>query len=236
MPTPRPERRRSSSRSANICLEKGSLDDARKAYKAAGVEISREQWIACGDRRLAENSPMIAQEAYLAAGATEKLIAVGDFYLKRKEFDDALRAYQVAGVEIPRKKLIAYGDRCLKRGDLDDAQRAYQLAGVDDKHRILGERFLAQGDLGRALEEHAAAGVAISHEQLIACGDIQFPEGQLRVAQRAYELAGAAEKLVAVGDRMVDDFVEGGTPWLDDARETYAMAERIRLMREDQLA
>ncbi len=72
-------------------LAEGAFSDARKAYELAGVEISREQLVACGDRSLATKKSLVTRrgglvargelddvlDAYTAAGATKKLVAVG---------------------------------------------------------------------------------------------------------------------------------------------------------------
>jgi hypothetical protein len=153
----------------NRCVEEEWLSGAVDAYIAAGEEIPGATLIATGDRcvekatddesnrqRLLES----AQKAYVAAGATEKLVMLGDRFVEEGWFWGAVTSYVAAGAVVPVEKLIMCGDRCLEGGWFDTAQKAYEAAGAVmtvDKLMVCGDRCVKEGRLDDARVAYAAA-------------------------------------------------------------------------------
>ena len=89
----------------------------------------REELIAMGDKFLKEGLLRKAVEAYKAAGAKDKLIAlliaIGDEYLKKGLVSVALEAYKAAG---ERDRLLALGNKFVEKRLLHKAFKAYKAA------------------------------------------------------------------------------------------------------------
>jgi hypothetical protein len=115
-----------------------ALDDSEKMV--AGIKVHRD----------------FAMHAFVAAGIRDKLIILGERYIKSSSFDNAIKCYKAAGAI---ERLVALGDEYFQLAKEDIAQSAsgisryrlpiiardaYFAAGARDKLITLAEAILTQ--------------------------------------------------------------------------------------------
>jgi tetratricopeptide (TPR) repeat protein len=164
--------------------------------------------------------PEAACDAYKAAGATEKLIAVGERFLRAGVLRTGLDAFSAAAANAPAETLIVCGDRCLDKGEFGDACTAYEAAGATERLVTLGDHRLEIGDLYTGTTAYAAAGREVPKEKLVACADHCLETQRVDTAVMAYVAAGVEvpkERLNALADR-----------WLEDGAASYLVVPAYR--------
>jgi hypothetical protein len=107
----------------------------------------------------------VAREAYAAAGAKDKLIALGDRCLEEERFDEAWGSYMAAGAT---DKLVTVGDHYFEKSDLETAQKAYETAGAKGKLISLGDHYLKEDKLNEAKVVYGAVAGAIPASKCVS--------------------------------------------------------------------
>lgn len=101
--------------------------------------VERLDFIGYGDRLMQAGHFGAALDAYAAAGAKNKLLALADQCFQEGHLSVAESAYIAAGAYY---KLILVGDRYTQQGFFDLAAQAYAKAGANTKRIELAARFL----------------------------------------------------------------------------------------------
>lgn len=203
----------------------GKLDEAIATYP--GV-IPNDRFIACGDKCKIDGNYEDAFKAYWQAGATAKLIELGDQCAKSQTGSEdhrlALRCFLAVNA---RERLLALGDKYLdsESPDASIALEAFTAAKATDKLIALGDACLpGAGEL--ALQAYKNAGAV---EKLLMLGD-QFLAKQaqgshldlLHYACEAYRAAQAADKMLLCADLYIQHSKEShGIYHLENALAIY---------------
>lgn len=170
------------------------------AYDAAKHKVPDDVFLSAGERHLEADQYHEAQEAFLRAGATERLVATGDRALAAGSLHDGTASYELAEREAPAEKLVACGDKLRRAGKFDGAREAYARAGAAGKLVSLGGALLDAGNLAAARACYEAAGCDMPPAKLVALGDGARARGDFGVAMTVYTLAGSRGRLVSLGD------------------------------------
>lgn len=157
---------------AESCVKVGLFSGLQDCYRLAGVELPKEQALACGQMAL-----------------------------EMLWFGAAQRAYEYAGVRIPKMDLIAFGRRALAAGYYDNACIAFGDANDAEGRLACGEFALSQGNwddarvlLGKKMPE-------LSRTQLIALGKRAMKHGHHEDAWDAFHEAEYEEGLVLLREQ-----------------------------------
>lgn len=197
-------------------LTAGRLSDAMEAYTAPGVDAPTEKLMALGDRYMESSRDLKrALAIYKLAGAAvpaEKLVELGRRFWNDRDYDRAISAFAAAGAT---EKLVALGDYCVEHDiAINYAAAAYKAAGVAEKLLQFGAYCLEKARPHEAVGAYAAAGAVLPAEKLVAVGDLCDEHGDFFKAVFAYKSAGAVEKLVALGDRLIEQEQGLSKAWL----------------------
>ncbi|HXH94840.1 MAG TPA: hypothetical protein VNN25_24915, partial [Thermoanaerobaculia bacterium] len=196
-------------------IEREQFGEARSIFVEMGIEMPAEKFEAAGDACFARRKFSAAHIAYVCAGATEKLLTLGDACFEQGQDQVGEWAYRDANTEVPAGKFEIAGDACFKAGLMEQASRNYKRASATEKLIAVGDKCLETGDLTVAVEAYSAAG---TKDKLVAVGDAWFEQGRPDAALKVYARAGATEKRVMVGDL----YLKRGM--VDDARDAYKYA------------
>lgn len=166
-------------------LERRDLENAERAYRAAGRELPREQYLAFGERILV-SSPESAVAAFRKVGAIARLVEAADLMRARGDTDQtkALDLYWEAQSWIPDNRILEIADLFL------DALRLAQA-------RVLYARVAAEIPADK-LVAYASKKLALHW------GDGVMEPYAIHVAVEIYAMAGAGDRLVQLALDLIE--------------------------------
>ena len=177
-----------------------------------------------------------AAKALGVADAEDRLIEIGDTFLKKGDYHNAIKFY--GKVKLLRKEeMMEWADSVFKShklgehtkgfeqaganfrpDEIKDAISVYSVAGAKDKLIELGDWLRDVHDDNLTIEIYEKAG---ANDKLIELGDRRVSNSNFDGAMKAYEKAGAKDKLIELGDRLVK------SKWFDDALNAYEKARQL---------
>ncbi len=171
----------------DIVIEKGKFSDIQRVYEVARETIS-----------------------------SEELVRIGEKYLEREKWDNALEAFDSSSVNISDQTLIGIGDTYFGQGDLHGALLLYQRAGDSDKMVGVATAYIKQGDAKGAYRAFAAAGKEMTQEHFFETRENLLERGHFGDFNSffdVYESAGytlTPEELVEFGDSCLEGELNNG--------------------------
>lgn len=116
----------------------------------------------------------------------------------------ARKAYEVAGIEMPKEKLMKMADEALKKGDFIDAIAGYNFSGAEQipiKEIIKTiELFLDYGKVGYALKGLELLGIEVP-EEVNKSFDAKTPGEETYNAPQQNPVRVTRERLIKAGDQ-----------------------------------
>lgn len=159
-------------------------------------------------------------------GQTKRLISFGEMFASKGNKTAMIKAYELAGVEMPKEKIIECADRYLERHEAEHQNDhgfyayiemildMYEKAVPEANDRLIkiGDRLIKEGRFRQAKDAYNRAGTEIPKEKIIECADklrFQGLHGHGDFAfdcMKLYKLAGDKEKLLEAAEEF---FVKG---------------------------